>query len=260
MARKKKLSFKLNPEWMLKEPLDFEYNKYTLLDYLQKCEKNYDNFELYPDFVEISLHLANIQSLVKENILLLTDKKFEFCDDEILVKDLYPKKLPNLSIEDKDELEKTINYSNGKLYDVFNTFKTIWNIAFDSIEINIKKNKGALISGSGYIFYYEKKTEKLFVWEYQIRNVKNEPSNNKTYLTKIYEDTIEDVTLTSIIEKHSKLNNTNYYKDLPVFEMKCSNQNFPMEQTIVPIMKRKIMSYIFQIINFEKTKDFDSES
>jgi hypothetical protein len=98
------------------------------------------------------------------------------------------------------------------------------------------------------------------VWEYQIRNVKNEPSNNKTYLTKIYEDTIEDVTLTSIIEKHSKLNNTNYYKDLPVFEMKCSNQNFPMEQTIVPIMKRKIMSYIFQIINFEKTKDFDSES
>ena len=62
MARKKKLSFKLNPEWMLKAPLDFEYNKYTLLDYLQKCEKNYENFELYPDFVEISLHLANIQS------------------------------------------------------------------------------------------------------------------------------------------------------------------------------------------------------
>ena len=38
MGRKKKMPFKLNPEWMLKEPLDFEYNKYTLLDYLQKCE------------------------------------------------------------------------------------------------------------------------------------------------------------------------------------------------------------------------------
>ena len=44
MGRKKKMPFKLNPEWMLKEPLDFEYNKYTLLDYLQKCEKNFDNF------------------------------------------------------------------------------------------------------------------------------------------------------------------------------------------------------------------------
>ena len=46
MGRKKKIPFKLNPEWMLKEPLDFEYNKYTLLDYLQKCEKNFDNFEI----------------------------------------------------------------------------------------------------------------------------------------------------------------------------------------------------------------------
>ena len=39
MGRKKKMEFKLNPEWMLKEPLDFEYNKYALLGYLQKCEQ-----------------------------------------------------------------------------------------------------------------------------------------------------------------------------------------------------------------------------
>ena len=67
MGRRKKIAFKLNPEWMLKEPLDFEYNKYTLLDYIQKCEKRLDKFEIYPDFVELSLHLANMQSLSKEN-------------------------------------------------------------------------------------------------------------------------------------------------------------------------------------------------
>ena len=88
MARKKKISFKLNPEWMFKEPLDFEYNKYTLLGYIQKCEQSLNNFEIYPDFVELSLHLANIQSLNKENTLLLTDKKFQSCDDEILLRDL----------------------------------------------------------------------------------------------------------------------------------------------------------------------------
>ena len=71
MGRRKKIAFKLNPEWMLTEPLDFEYNKYTLLDYLQKCEKSLDKFEIYPDFVELSLHLANIQSLHKENTLKL---------------------------------------------------------------------------------------------------------------------------------------------------------------------------------------------
>ena len=106
MGRKKKISFKLNPEWLLKEPVDFEYNKYTLLDYLQKCEKNLDNLEIYPDFVEISLHLANIQSIVKENILLSTNKKFESCDDEILLKELVPIKLRELT---KDE-EKPSRY------------------------------------------------------------------------------------------------------------------------------------------------------
>ena len=47
MSRKKKIAFKLNPEWMFKEPLDFEYNKYTLLDYIQKCEKGFDKMEIY---------------------------------------------------------------------------------------------------------------------------------------------------------------------------------------------------------------------
>ena len=108
MARKKKMSFKLDPEWLLKEPLDFEFNKYTLLDYLQKCEKRFDKLEIYPDFVELSLHLANIQSLVKENTLLLTHKKFESCDDEILVKELYPKKPRELTDQESEELDKTI--------------------------------------------------------------------------------------------------------------------------------------------------------
>ena len=167
MARKKKIEFKLNPEWMFKEPLDFEYNKYTLLDYLQKCEKGFDKMEVYPDFVEISLHLANLQSIVKENTLLLTNKKFESCDDEILVKELIPKKPRQLSKEEEDELDKTIKFSGNKLFDAFNMAKAIWNIAYDNTEITLKKNKKSLISGSGYVFHYERETETLYVWEYQ---------------------------------------------------------------------------------------------
>lgn len=256
MGRKKKMPFKLNPEWMMKEPLDFEYNKYTLLDYLQKCEKNLDKFEIYPDFVELSLHLANIQSLNKENLLLLTDKKFNSCDDEILLKDLYPKKPRELSKEEVEELEKTIKYSNNKLLDTFNIAKSIWDIAFDTIEISIKRNKGGLDSGFGYIFYYGKKENKIYVWEYEVEN-KGDKAINKTNLNKIYENTPEDVTLVSIIENNSTFKKTNHKTELPIFEMKC-NQDFPMEQTIVPIMKRKIMAYIFQIVNIGTSKKIDS--
>jgi hypothetical protein len=239
MARKKKMSFKLNPEWMLKEPLDFEYNKYTLLDYIQKCEKSLDRFEIYPDFIELSLHLANMQSLTKEHTLLLTNKKFESCDDEIMLKDLYPKKPRQLSEEEENELTKTIQYSNNKLYDTFNFAKSIWNLAFDSVEISLKKNK-------------------VFVWEYQIKRDRKQPNSNKTTLNLIYGNSPEDITLSSIIETNSSFVKSKNYKTFPVFEMQC-NQDFPMEQTIVPIMKRKVIAYIFQILNISKIKNFDSE-
>ena len=259
MGRKKKMAFKLNPEWMLKEPLDFEYNKYTLLDYLQKCEKNFDNFEIYPDFVELSLHLANIQSLVKEKTLFLTNKKFESCDDEILIKDLEATKRRDLSEEEEEELEKTIKYSNHKLFDTFNLGKSIWNLAYDSIDISLKRNKQALDNGRGYIFYYEKKKNLIHVWEYEIRRPKKDPTTNKTYIRKIYEQAPDDTTLVSIVEANSNFRfNSQYFKTLPVFEMIC-HQDFPMEQTILPIMKRKIMSYIFQIVNMNRIKNFDSE-
>jgi hypothetical protein len=258
MGRKKKMEFKLNPEWMLKEPLDFEYNKYTLLGYLQKCEQSLNNFEIYPDFVEISLHLANVQSLNKENTLLLTNKKFESCDDEIMLKDLFPKKPRTLSDDEKIELTKTLEYSNGKLYETFNHVKSMWNIAFDNIDISLKKNKSYLNLGMGYIFFYKKGENKIYVWEYQIKKDRKNPNTNRTTIKLIYENLLEEVTLTSIVEGHSSFCKLKNCKSLPVFEMQC-NQEFPMEQTLVPIMKRKVMSHIFQTLNISKIKNFDSE-
>jgi hypothetical protein len=258
MSRKKKISFKLNPEWMLKEPLDFEYNKYTLLDYIQKCEKGFDKLEIYPDFVEISLHLANLQSLVKENTLLLTNKKFESCDDEILVKELIPKKPRELSELEEEELIKTLKFSNSRLFDAFNVAKSIWNLAYDNIDLYIKKNRKSINSGHGYIFYYNKGEDKLFVWEYEIKKSKGDKNTHKTYLNLIYDGSSDDLTVPEIIETFSTWNQTENFKGLPIFEIQ-SSQNFPMEQTLIPIMKRKITAYIFQIVNSEKLNNFDFE-
>lgn len=260
MARRKnKLNFKLDPEWMLKEPLDFEYNKYTILDYIQKCERRFDKLEIYPDFVELSLHLANLQSLTKENTLLLTKKKFESCDDEILLKELYPKKPRELTTEEAEELEKTIKFSGGKLFDAFNVAKSIWNLAFDNISLNIRRNKDNIISGMGYVYYFKKNIQKLFVWEYEIKRENDENINSKTIINLIYEGDSKDVNLIETIKTFSKWNQYDNYTTFPVFELK-SNQDFPMNETLIPIMKRKIMSFILQIIDMETVKNFDSSA
>jgi len=258
MARQKKQPFRLKPDWMLKKPVDFEYNKYTLLDYLQKCENNFNNLQIYPDFVELSLHLANIQSLVKENRLLLTNKTFESCDDEILLKELVPKKPRQLSDSESNELDKTIKYSGNKLFDAFNMAKSIWNMAYDHMDLSLKRNKNNLAAGKGYVYYFKKSLNEIFIWEYEIKKPENENFNSKIYLNLIYNTLPSDVTLNSIIETFSTWNEEEHFKDLPIFELKSTN-DFPMEETFLPIMKRKIMAYVFQIVNLEKINNFDSE-
>lgn len=245
MGRKKKNHFKLNPEWMLKRPLDFEYNKYILLNYIQKCEKGFNNFEIYPDFVELSLHLANIQSLYKENKLLLTNKKFESCDDEILLKDLIPVDTEKLTDEEELELKKTIKYSGDKLFEMFNVAKTIWTLAYDNIDIFLRKNKTGISTGYGYVFYLKKDTMTLYVWEYYDKYLKKGVENVKTYLKLIYEDTYGDKTISEIIDENSSFTKNKEYKNIPIFEAKSSGQ-FPMDSTFVPILKRKLTSYLYQ--------------
>ena len=259
MGRKKNISLKLNPEWMFtSDPIDFEFNKYTLLGYLQKCEKGFNKLELYPDFVELSLHLANVQSLNKDNVLLLTNKTFESYDDELLIKDLYQKKPRELSDDEKDELIKTLRFSGTKLFDAFNLAKSIWNLSYDSIELTLKKNKEGIFNGIGYVYYNDIENNKFYVWQYEVKTPKGDRTISKTYLRKIYDKPLGGHKLIDIIIDNNKFKGEDLHKRLPIFEAK-SNKALPLEQTFIPIVKRKIMAYLYQIIT-QQQKDKNLES
>jgi hypothetical protein len=58
-------------------------------------------------------------------------------------------------------------------------------------------------------------------------------------VNSIYNGSSEDLTVPEIVETFSTWNQTEYFKELPIFEIQ-SSQNFPMEQTLIPMMKRKI--------------------
>ena len=105
---------------------------------------------------------------------------------------------------------------------------------------------------------YQKENETISAWEYQIKRPKTDNQNNKVYLNMIYNGPVGELTITNIIDTFSTWNTTDFYHKLPIFEMKCY-QKLPMEQTIIPIMKRKIMAYVFQMVNLEKiNNNFDS--
>ena len=114
---------------------------------------------------------------------------------------------------------------------------------YDSIDVIIKKNKTNLDSKSGF-FYYKTETY-LYIWKYTIKKIYKSNNQTKTTLDVIYYGEKLDLTMPEILSKFSKTYEKNKESNYPIFEVLC-HDIFPLEETLVPIFKRKILSYINQ--------------
>lgn len=241
--RNKKVKFIMDTDWLFEGILDAEQKQYVLLDYFQKMNKHLERMEVYPMFIELSLHLGNVQTLLNQNKILYTDRQLTSNDDELIFADLKVKDIPVLDNEEIVEYHKILRTIQPQLYDYFNYAKSIWSIVYDSIDVIIKKNKTNLDSKSGF-FYYKTETS-LYIWKYTTKKVYKSNNQSKTTLTAIYYGEKLDLTMPEILSKFSKTYEKNGESNYPIFEVLC-NDIFPLEQTLVPIFKRKILSYINQ--------------
>jgi len=250
-----KIKFIMDTDWLIQEPIDFEHKKYVLLGYFKKIDQLLDQNKIYPTFIELSLHLASLQTLVKENAILYTNKHFKSFDDEVLMKDLLVKQAPKFSPEEVTEIDSIINYSSSKFFEYFGIVKSYWSIIYDTISVSVKRNKKNMKNGVGYMTYNDKKTATIYVWEYQISKIVPELNEYNNDLVLIYSGGKKEHTFNEILEKYSNLSEKEQ-KNSPVFEMK-SSEDYPMDETLIPLFKRKLMSYILQTVRLEHIKKYE---
>jgi len=247
-----KVKFELETDWLFQDPIDYEHKKYVLLGFLKKIDNLINQNKIYPAFIELSLHLASIQTLIKENVILYTNKKFRYFDDEVLLKELLAKPAPNLSESENFEIDKIIKFSANKFFEYFNILKSYWSIVYETTSISIKRNKKNLKRPIGYMTYNDKKNDIIFVWEYRINQKTGISEENISNIKLIYEGNKKNLTLNQIIENFSEFSEKEK-KYVPVFELK-TNEDYPIYETLLPIYKRKMLSYIFQTIKFENVE------
>ena len=241
---KGKFDFIMETDWLFHGVLDAEQKQYVLLNYFQKLNKYFEEMKIYPMFIELSLHLGNIQTLINTNKILYTDKKFTTNDDELLLSDLKVKDIPVLATEEVDEYKKILKNSQPQLYDYFNFAKSLWTVVYDSIDIKIRKNKGNIKSKSGF-FYYVSDDDVLYIWQYTTKRVYKTENQTKTHLKVIYKGEQGELTIDKIISNFSKTYESKGENTYPIIEVNC-NSIFPLKETLLPIFKRKILSYVNQ--------------
>ena len=247
-----KVKFIMETDWLFHEPIDFEHKKYVLLAYFKKVDEQLRQNKLYPTFIELSLHLASLQTLVKEHVLLSTDKKFSSCDDEVLLKELTATSMPNLTDEDFKEINKIIKHSSDKFLEYFNIVKSYWTIIYDAIYVKIKRNAKSLNKPNGYMVYTDSSDNQIYVWEYNINHSSPSIDEYNIKLLLIHQGNKKEMSLNQIIDSHSTFTEKER-KSVPVFDFK-STVSYPIEETLLPLFKRKMLSWVFQSTKIQPVK------
>ena len=236
----------MKTDWIFQEPIDLEHKQYVLLDYLQKLDKNLNNLKLYPQFQEISLHLASINLLIEKGQYLTLGRQLKDPDDEILISDLIPVNCPLLTQEEILEVYNVCKYSTENLKDYFNHAKAIWDIVNDTVSIEVVQNPKNIEPKQG-LFFLEYK-EKTYLYEFIIKQIKKDSVETKCHIKRICEcpKGIFDEKLKEIKKPLIKnLQDEEVHGNLIVFTVNHNN-NYPLKETLLPIVKRKIMNYMIQ--------------
>ena len=236
----------MNTDWIFQEPIDFEHKQYVLLDFLQKMDKQLQNLKLYPNFQQISLHLASVNLITEKGQYLTLTRALKDPDDEILISDLLANSLPLFTKEEILEIYKVCLFSNDRIKDFFNQAKALWDVANDSISIEPIQNPKNIEPKEGLFFIKDNGLTHLY--EFTIKPIKKGVIETKCVIKKVCvceEDNFEEKLLEVKRPLIKNINDPNIHKNLIVFKVHHTEQ-FPFKETLLPISKRKVMNYMIQ--------------
>lgn len=232
---------KLSETWFAEGYIDFELKKYTLLAYLQEVGKYFNENKLYPQLADVVFHYNNLVAF-REN------KKF--------LQEHFPKRLTGIQmeklqllyeqmIEDTElmqELEDIIHYSAEALKETVKTGASIYEFVEEQLEI-IPIGLLPLDTKEGYFFLRSGNTRNTHIYHYRLSIFEKHDEKYRSIKTVFLDQYRYGISHTY---ENLKINLIRQYSDLPhpaVYALE-TNLRFPIDETLLPIAKRRLVKYI----------------
>lgn len=234
--------FKLNADWFIEIPLDFEYKKYQLLAYLKEINHHFHKNRLYPNLNDLVFHYNNLQKFKKDKTTLQDSFPVRLTHADTEAVKLTYEKLVN----DDDlmiEIERIITYAIVKLDSVLKEGKEIYDFVESCLTIE-SIGVMPLYPYNGYMLLRNGDEKGILVYEYQVTLFEGKDEKYRGvhmhYLTKydrhfLY-GTPESIRK-DLIQKRKTLPN-------PAVYHVESGITFPLDQTLLPLAKRTLMKQI----------------
>lgn len=121
----------LSPDWFFRYPVDFEYSRWILLDYLNDVYSNFKYRKLYPYLHDINYHLTNLESWDTKRELFKGELKGVDFEKMTLIYDT-PEDSPEIK-----EINNIVNYSIDEMRRVFKKGRIVWRSIEEQFNWNI---------------------------------------------------------------------------------------------------------------------------
>lgn len=223
----------LSRDWIIENPIDFEYKKYILLDFLQKIDKEFEQGNLYPYFSYLSNQYTNLNNLKneKDNYYLISKGKpigFDFNNLKIVYDNNR-----EFASDDIREIFEIIKYSIPKISEQIHKGKNIFSEELNSINIETIGIKPPN-QQSGIIIIHHKGHFHVF----SFKNVIYDSIGLKQINTQKLFQEREEFNLTPEKIKEKTINKWN---DINPLAFLCSTNSLrSLTKTVFPIIKYKI--------------------
>jgi len=231
----------LSETWFAEGYIDFELKKYTLLAYLQEINHYFNENKLYPQLSDLIFHYNNLVAF-REN------KKY--------LQEQFPKKLTGMQIEKlqllyeqmieddelMQELEDIINYSAGKMKTTISSGTEIYEFVEDKLTI-MPIGLVPLDVQEGYFFLSAGNTKATRVYHYRLSFFEKRDEKYRSIKTSCIDILNRTMVYTYENIKYNLIKTRSELPNPAVYSIE-TELNFPVEETLLPIAKRRLVKYI----------------
>ncbi len=230
----------LSETWFIEGNIDFESKKYTLLAYLQRINKAFNDNHLYPQLADLIFHFRNLQN---------------FKESKQLVKSQFPKKLTGIQLKKirliyeemiadnglMNEIEDIVQFAMQEMQSTVNNGTEFYDYVENSLSITPigilphQNEEGYffLSDGSRSIRVYNYKLSIFQRTNDRFRSLKSHFVNE---WTRNFVNTYESIKLELLKARKSMT--------LPAVYSIETNLAFPVEETLLPVAKRCLVRHL----------------
>jgi hypothetical protein len=232
---------KLNDNWLTENHIDFEYKKYQLLAYLQEVSKNFDTRKLYPFLRELIDHHRTLLAFRNNQEILKKGFKEELIEIDLEKFALLYESLVHDSWM-MEEIMKIVDFSIPK----FEQYVKEGSKKFDEIAMSMKFETigiESLRTEEGYLMLEDNSGSGTRVYEYQISIFERPDASYRGINTEFISEYKRSITTTYEAIKIDVVKTCAKYSNPATFLI-STEMTLPLEETFLPVAKRKLLWYI----------------